>query len=304
MTVLENCKSVQPKLTSVLRMCVLESRPGVQALYVLRFLTAAVLGVTTGGGSAGMPLLVALVSWIFGNMFVYLLNGIMDVTEDRVNGSQRPIASGRLPVPQATRISVILAVISIMLTFLVPLESALVLVSHLALGWLYSGPPWYVKRNPFTAACVLIFAGVCCYSAGYWATGAGAPNMESVVFALGMSLAMGLVGVPVKDLSDIEGDRAAGRRSFPVLWGEQKARVVIFCLALITGLVFFATTLMAASRIIGAAIVTLLGFIAIGAIVLSRAGRGSRSNRRRAFRIFIVSAYCTHFVAICAVYLS
>ncbi|MEU6115112.1 UbiA family prenyltransferase [Streptomyces sp. NPDC047117] len=291
-------------MLSVLGMCVLESRPGVQTLYVVRFLTAAVLGVATADGSFGLPLVVALASWICGNMFVYLLNGLMDVTEDRINGSRRPIATGRLPVPQATRVAVALAVLSVCLTLLTPLASGLILISHLLLGWLYSAPPWYAKRNPLAASCILVLAGICCYAAGYWATGAGAPNADIIVFVLAMSFAMGIVGVPVKDLSDIEGDRAAGRRSWPVLWGEERARAAILCVALLTGAAFFCATLFAAPRIIGGSVVTLIGFGIIGATVMSRFGKGSRSNRRRAFRVFIISAYGAHVAGLCTVLLS
>ncbi|MGV4985738.1 UbiA family prenyltransferase [Streptomyces sp. NRAIS4] len=285
-------------------MSVLETRPGVQTLYVVRFLTAAVLGVMTSGGSVSWSLVAALASWIFSNMFVYLLNGLMDVTEDRINGSQRPIAAGLLSISQATRVAVLFAVLGVALTLLTPLPACLTLIGHLVLGWLYSGPPLYAKRHPLASSSILVLAGICCYAAGYWATGAGAPNAETLIFVLAMSLAMGIVGVPVKDLSDIEGDRAAGRRSWPVLWGERNARIAICCVALAMGLAFLLATFIVAPRVVGASAVTMAGFSAIGVIVLSRLGKGSRSKRRRAFRVFIIGAYCAHVACILNVYCS
>ena len=46
-------------------------------------------------------------------MFVYILNGIMDIKEDQVNGSSRPVASGKLKVAQAAGAADGLAVLSV-----------------------------------------------------------------------------------------------------------------------------------------------------------------------------------------------
>jgi 4-hydroxybenzoate polyprenyltransferase len=282
----------------VLHLCLAEARPGVQLLYAIRFSTGAALGILTSDGSLRWSVVAGLAAWVSAMMSVYILNGLMDVTEDRANGSKRPIACGALSERQATRAVITLAGLGLLLAALTPLRTLLMVIVALALGWMYSGPPWYVKRRPVGSASFLMVVGLASYAAGYWAADSGAPNASTVVFALAMSLSMGLVGVPVKDLSDVEGDRIAGRRSWPVMWGERRARIAICCVALGAGTAFLAAAIAVAPAMVPASVVTLAGFVTIGVVVLSTAGRGPRSHRRRGYRTFMISAYCAHVAAI------
>ncbi|MEN3308481.1 MAG: hypothetical protein V7603_4683 [Micromonosporaceae bacterium] len=237
-------------------------------------------------------------------MSVYLMNGVMDVTEDRANGSGRPIASGALDVSRARLIVAALAVLSLAFGVLLPIQATLMVLVLLLLGWFYSGPPWYAKRNPFWASTSLVLTGLAAYAAGYWSAGGGRPDREVVVLALAMALAMGLVGVPVKDLSDVEGDRLAGRRSWPVMWGEARARLAICCVALAGGGVFVIAAVRWAPALIAASVVAATGFAAIAVAVMSRWSHGPRGSRRRPYRIFMVAAYLTHLAAVTGAALS
>ena len=85
------------RVAEVLYRCFLESRPAVQGIFLLRFLAGASLaGPLFVRGVVNFPLWGGAVLWVCVTLSVYILNGVMDIEEDQINASSRPIASGKL----------------------------------------------------------------------------------------------------------------------------------------------------------------------------------------------------------------
>lgn len=94
------------RVAGILYSCFLEARPAVQGIFLLRFLAgASFAGSFSGGEVSNFALWTGVALWICATLSVYILNGIMDVEEDRINGSSRPVASGKLSVTHATCIA-------------------------------------------------------------------------------------------------------------------------------------------------------------------------------------------------------
>src|SRR5256885_4484950 len=91
------------RTASAFAMCVAEARPTVLGVFLLRFLTGCVL--VTGPIENLRRVVVGAAVWELAILSVYLLNGTMDVHEDRVNASRRPIASGALSPRIAGRVA-------------------------------------------------------------------------------------------------------------------------------------------------------------------------------------------------------
>jgi len=178
------------------------------------------------------------------------------------------------------------------------LGKALVLsvAAILALGWLYSGPPLYLKRWPAGLAAVAGLGGLLTYCAGYLSHGAGGDLPNLVAFAAAMSLWMGLVGQK-KDLSEIAGDKGAGRKSGPVAWGEDAARRAYSAAAVAVGAAFAAWAVFA-SDLLAPAIVLVTGAIVVAATLLSPLSRGDRLRRRRPYRAFMLTQYGVHLAVL------
>jgi 4-hydroxybenzoate polyprenyltransferase len=77
---------------------------------------------------------------------IYLTNGVVVAEEAQINNSQRPVARGKLTVRQAASVAGGLAVLSFVGSFAVGSLMVWSVVMALALGWLYSSPPLYLKR--------------------------------------------------------------------------------------------------------------------------------------------------------------
>jgi 4-hydroxybenzoate polyprenyltransferase len=278
------------RIAEVLYRCFLEARPAVQGIFLLRFLAGASFASPLFAGVVNYPLWGGAALWVCATLSVYILNGVMDVEEDQINGSSRPVASGKLPVAQAAGVAGGLAVLSIAGSFLLGGLMVGSVVVLLALGWLYSGPPLYLKRWSTGSAAVAILAALITYNAGYAANGGGSDVRSLFVFAAVMALWMGLVG-QTKDLSDVEGDRQAGRRSGPVVWGEEVARLVFSGMALCLGGGYVLSAALFATSLLIPAFVLASGAIAVALITLGPWSRGNKSRRRRPYKAFMNTQY-------------
>jgi 4-hydroxybenzoate polyprenyltransferase len=194
-------------------MGLLESRPLVQVMFLSRFLAGAAL---TGRAGAHLASVAAgAVAWFAAAVAVYVFNGIMDVAEDRGNGSRRPIASGRLPRASAAIFTSCAAALALGIGTTAGIAVGALL--FLGLGYLYSGPPRPAKRSGVATCAVIAALGLVTFWAG--ARAAQGHSVAAAVFGLVMSGWMGLVGALAKDITDMPGDALAGRHTFAVRYG-------------------------------------------------------------------------------------
>jgi 4-hydroxybenzoate polyprenyltransferase len=304
MLILHNARSDVPvnlarRTASAFAMCVVEARPTVLGIFLLRFLTGCVLVA----GPSGSPrrVVAGAVLWELAILSVYVLNGTMDVHEDRVNASRRPIAGGALSPRTAGRVAWGAAAVSVCGSTALGSRFTGAVVAVLVVGYLYSAPPLYLKRRAVGTSAVGALLGLLSYMAGHFAN-AGSPAGGALpVFAIVMSLWMALVGAPTKDLPDVVGDAAAGRRTLAVLVEESKLRVVVSATAL--GL---AAALLAAGTLtpvlLAPGLALLIGAAATTFLCLSRGTRHGRDRRRRPYKAFMATQYLAHLAALVAVH--
>jgi 4-hydroxybenzoate polyprenyltransferase len=272
-------------------LCFVEARPTVQGVFTLRFLVGASFADALGDPRAWT----AVPVWACTVWAVYLLNGVADVVEDRVNGSPRPVASGALGPEEARAGVAILAGLALLGAAVLGRPPLWGVLAALALGWAYSGPPLYLKRWPAGLAAMAALGGLLTYYAGYAAGGGEARNLpELLAFAGVMSLWMGLVG-QAKDLSDVEGDEQAGRRSLPVVWGQRTTRLIVSAAAFLLGGGLLACSVLFLPGLLLPAVAVALGASVLVATALGPWGRGGgRARRRRPYRIFMITQYAAN----------
>lgn len=284
------------RVASIFYRCFLEARPAVQGIFLLRFLAgASFAGSLSIGGAFALWGGAAL--WVCVTLSVYILNGVMDVEEDRINESSRPVAKGKLTVAQAASVAGGLAILSVVGGFALGDLMGWSVIIALTLGWLYSGPPFYLKRWPTGLAVVAILGGLITFNAGYAANGGGGNHLSFFLFAVMMALWMGLVG-QTKDLSDVEGDKQAGRRSGPVVWGEGVARLFLSGVALCLGGGYVLAAALFAKSLLIPAFVLALGAVAVAAITLSPWSRGDKKRLRRPYQAFMLSQYSVNLAVV------
>ena len=189
------------------------------------------------------------------------VNDWFDRHVDAINEPDRPIPSGRIAGRWGLAIAIIASVVSAIVAWLLgPLVFAAGLVG-LALAWAYSAPPFRFKTSGWTGPAVVGLT----YEGLSWFTGAtvmlGALPRSEVLIVL-VLYSLGAHGImTLNDFKAVEGDRATGLRSLPVVMG-------------VKGAARFACFTMAAAQIVVIAVLALWGLnisaALVGAVLLAQ----------------------------------
>ncbi|HEY2167470.1 MAG TPA: UbiA family prenyltransferase, partial [Jatrophihabitantaceae bacterium] len=193
---------------------VAEARPAVQLVFMLR--AAACAGLLRHPSPKS---LIGVSGWLLLAVAAYAFNGVTDVTTDTANGSSRPIASGRLRVDVARCWCLALVATGLVMCELASRAEVVAGFAALALGWAYSTGP-ALKESPVAAAFVIGTSAGLSYFAG--AAAAGTVTTRTLCVPMSIALWVALC-CAAKDFSDVDGDRLAGRRTWPVLLGHRAA---------------------------------------------------------------------------------
>lgn len=192
-------------------------------------LPAVVAGVVGGAVAAEggwpddpLPLILAVVSALLLTGASNILNQIADLETDRINRPRRPLPAGEATVRASWVAFWALALLALGLAALVNLPYWACVALTLPLTAAYSLPPMRTKRIPFLAnATIATPRGLLMVTAG-WAAGGGFLRPEA--WLLGSAAWLYIFGASAtKDFADIEGDRATGCLTLPILWGPGRA---------------------------------------------------------------------------------
>ena len=161
------------------------------------------------------------------------LNDWCDRHVDAINEPGRPIPSGRIPGRWGIGLAVTGTLISALVAAAIGRWVFLAALLGLATGWAYSASPLRLKASGIwgPAACALAYEGLT------WFTGAsvmagGLPDGR--ILALLALYSLGAHGImTLNDFKAVDGDRAMGLRSLPVVLGvDRAARVACAVMAL------------------------------------------------------------------------
>ena len=220
-------------------------RFGFRPLRTLHYLGMATLGATFGWmlfsgegvrlGSEGdtLGMLGTLLAVLFAFLSSVALNDLCDEEGDRISGQPRPLALGMATRRETVVQSGVFATLALLYAINVSYATFLIIALCLGLSFIYSSPPARLKRIPLLSTLVL---GVLSYLAAVAGFSALAGERAFVLFppSVGWLLVLAFAAAfAAKDLKDIEGDRATGTVTLPVLFGPKAGRLVVALLVLV-----------------------------------------------------------------------
>ena len=225
-----------PASTGSLRAYVELARPFTLMPPALGVLSGAV--TAWGAGHTKPPITVELLMPVlYGTLMAAMLNAasnainqIYDLAIDRVNKPKRPLPSGTLTIPQAWGFTLAAFVVAWILAWLAdPIgrrECFWIVLFTSVLVWAYSAPPLRTKRHGIWAnVTIAIPRGLLLKVAG-WSTVKTIVGLEP--WYIGSIFGLFLLGAAsTKDFADIEGDKADGCETLPILYGVKKAAWMI-----------------------------------------------------------------------------
>ncbi|MEU1205267.1 UbiA family prenyltransferase [Nocardia sp. NPDC005825] len=268
-------------------------------MFALRFAAASALAAPAFSSiplSAWIDYSCAITAWFLATVCVYLMNGIADGVNDRINGVGRPIGRGDLHPGDAGAVTQLAAIVALLLAVHVGIAMAALVSAFLVLGYLYSTPPIQLSRTWGGSSAIVTLGGLCTYLAGGVAIRAQL-TPDLVVFAVVMSLWMGLIGAVVKDFSDVAGDRAAQRRVLTLLVGETPLRrwVSLAAVGVATGLAVGASRL---PNLECPCVPMAFGAALVVGHTLTTSYRDPRPVSRRPYRAFMFTQLTTNLGAL------
>ncbi len=167
---------------------------------------------------------------------MYIFNDLVDVDLDRANGKNRPLASNEVSKKQAWFFIISTNGAAVLLSVVVfdPMR-VIIIIFMIVIGIMYSIPKvalmnkFLLKTLSITAfymLCALLGIissyGIIRHSA----------NMVMPIHAMVMLGIIAFISSTLNDCGDVEGDKIAGRRTFPVVLGGNNAIKLIVSLAL------------------------------------------------------------------------
>jgi geranylgeranylglycerol-phosphate geranylgeranyltransferase len=158
---------------------------------------------------------------------MYILNDLVDADVDKTNLKNRPIPSGLVSKKQAWTFIMLTngAALGILVSTLA-IASIIFVAPMILIGILYSMPKKIALMNRFVIKniAIALFYMLCTMLGITWSFGIEGviTNPVVVLHTIAMSGIMIFIGSTINDLGDIKGDKAASRRTIPIVLGSEK----------------------------------------------------------------------------------
>ena len=179
-----------------------------------------------------------ILSQVFSFQSAALFNDMADEPWDRSNNRNRLFLTYGIRRSRVKALAWVLFGFGVFFALCVQYAVFLIVLVQHFIAWVYSFPPWRLKKIPGVSTLLISTAAVLSFIAG------GAVIGREWVFAImpqGLSLALLVsffLGFGFKDMADKDDDKRAGVRSIPVIIGIQRGRF-FYTLSIVIAVITF-----------------------------------------------------------------
>lgn len=185
--------------------------------------------------------IVLFLSWFSAWMFAVHTNDIADIEIDAISNQLRPLPQKTLSVETMRDVGFMWLILSLVGSYIVGYYVFFMNIVFTSAYYLYSAPPLRLKRIPILSSFLISIACLATILAGFFFL---SPNklitLIPTLFVFGI-IVMFTLGVNIRDIKDIEGDRATGIQTLPVFFGRYGKQVsgILLVLSLLLMPIFF-----------------------------------------------------------------
>ena len=180
-----------------------------------------------------LSVLVLCLAFYFSWMFAVSTNDLVDEEIDAISDPTRPLIANSLSKKDMKESATIFLVATLISGFLAGYTAFFFILTFTALYYIYSVPPTRFKTIPFFSSFII---GLCCLTAVLAGFFLISPFKYVSVFPSKLALAVVVIfflGSHIRDMKDIEGDKKAGIKTVPIIFGDiWGSRVVAIMAAL------------------------------------------------------------------------
>jgi homogentisate phytyltransferase/homogentisate geranylgeranyltransferase len=205
------------------------SRPhtiiGTSLSVVALYLITIAISEATVTASNLIPLILAWIACLGGNIYIVGLNQLQDISIDKINKPELPVAAGEFSQRQGKWLVGMTGSLAIILAALSNQWLLMTIGVSLAIGTAYSLPPIRLKRFPFWAAlCIFTVRGVVVNLGLFLHFRQTLTQQQAIppaIWALtGFILVFTIAIAIFKDVPDLEGDKQYQITTFTLLLGK------------------------------------------------------------------------------------
>ena len=173
-----------------------------------------------------------LISWGALWMHAVHANDIADVEIDRISNSDRPLIKNEVSSEEMREVGYVWLVLALLGSWCAGFYPFFMSLVYVVASTVYSSPPLRLRRFPIVSSFLISIACLATILAGFFFV-----SVQKQILAFPLLLSVGVIimvtlAINVKDMKDIEGDKAEGILTLPILFGENGPRVVGLCFAL------------------------------------------------------------------------
>ena len=155
------------------------------------------------------------------------INDLFDKKIDEITNTSRPLIMKIFSREEYAGLGLVLLLSSLFLSSLVNFKISMLLLAYNALAWAYSAWPLRLKRFAYISTFVSAIASILILFSGFILVSPD-QNISNLPFSIITLLVISYtISLPLKDLKDIEGDKKDGVYTVPVIFGEDRGRIII-----------------------------------------------------------------------------
>ncbi len=206
----------------------------IQTTYHIGLLVIGIVIALTFGEAILLPsfftilaFILLCISVIFAWYSTVIFNDCIDKDIDTISNPSRPLIIGIINIHDYKKIGLIFAILSIIIMLAVSPAAAVILMIYHSLSFLYNTPPLRLKKFPIIATFIAALASFFIVVIGFVTI---VPDHSFTNFPPHIAILLIVaytISLPIKDLKDIEGDKANNIYTIPVLFGEKTGRTII-----------------------------------------------------------------------------
>lgn len=167
-----------------------------------------------------LSVIVLCLAFYFSWVFAVCTNDMVDEDIDAVSNANRPLITNALNREDLKQTAAIFLTLSLLSAFLAGYTAFFFVLTFTALYYIYSVPPTRFKIIPFFSSFIISLCSLTAVMAGFFLL---SPLKYVSAFPVRLILAVVVIfflGSHIRDMKDIEGDKKAGIKTVPVIFGD------------------------------------------------------------------------------------
>ncbi len=174
-----------------------------------------------------MAAFVLLASVILSWVASVVVNDIYDLEIDRVSNDSRPLPKNIFTHGEYIQFGLACFFLALLGGETIGLPFFVFLAVYQVLAWIYSAPPFRLKKFPIVATFISSLASLMILFLGYILVSDGQTIHTLSWRIIFLFLIAYTLSLPIKDFKDIEGDKKDGIWTIPVIFGEKRGRLIV-----------------------------------------------------------------------------